>query len=45
MTASAASLAKFAPLLRRVLHRSLAKALDEDRRDLESGTYEDDRAG
>ncbi len=33
-----------APLLRRQLRRALAQALDEDRKDLESGAYADSRA-
>jgi hypothetical protein len=34
----------FAPILRRVLGRSLAKALAEDRRDLESGEYAESKS-
>jgi hypothetical protein len=34
-----------APVLRAVLGRSLARALDEDRRDLESGAYRGSSAG
>lgn len=34
-----------APVLRRVLHRSLAAALEEDRIDLESGNYESRSTG